>query len=85
MYTKMCDAPAVLLFCLKSNRLFFFYVLVAVDLMIHDDNNDDDDGCDDEWFDFYRYEIWFFFIASNLQIEIIILITFLGQFACAWI
>ena len=53
--------------------------------MIHDDNNDDDDGCDDEWFDFYRYEIWFFFIASNLQIEIIILITFLGQFACAWI
>ena len=25
-----------------------------------------------------------FFIASNLQIEIIILITFLGQFACGW-
>ena len=41
MYTKMCDAPAVLLFL-----------------------------------------IFFFFIASNLRIEIIILITFLGQFAC---
>ena len=26
-----------------------------------------------------------FFIASNLQIAIIILITFLGQFACGWI
>ena len=49
------------------------------------DNGDDDDGCDDEWFEFCRCEIWFFFIASNLQIAIIILITFSGQFACGWI
>ena len=68
----------------------FFDVLVAVDLMVHDDNGDgddngdDDDGCDDEWFEFCRCEIWLI-IASNLQIEIILLITFSGQFACGWI
>ena len=60
--------------------------------MVPDDNGDDDDndnsdddvGCDNEWFEFCRCEIWLI-IASNLQIEIIILITFSGQFACGWI